>query len=121
MTPHILFIDDEAPIRELLALYFRKKNWEVTTAITVAEGKEAAAKVPFTLAILDLNLAGENGLELLDFFKRNYPKTPVIVFTGQTDEDLLKRATAAGADGVMLKTESLSALYNVVCRYLPKA
>ena len=71
MTPHILFVDDEAPIRELLTLYFRKKNWEVTTAMTVAQGKETAAKVPFTLAIVDLNLAGENGLELLDFFKKN--------------------------------------------------
>ena len=121
MTPHILFVDDEAPIRELLTLYFRKKNWEVTTAMTVAQGKETAAKVPFTLAIVDLNLAGENGLELLDFFKKNYPKAPVIVFTGQTDEDLLKQAMAAGADGVMLKTESLSALYNVVCQHLPKS
>ena len=121
VTPHILFVDDEAPIRELLSLYFRKKNWEVTTATTVEEAKQTAAKVPFNLAIVDLNLAGENGLALLGFFKKNYPQAPVIVFTGQTAEELLEEALAAGADGVMLKTEPLSALYNLVRGYLPQS
>ena len=77
MTPHILFVDDEAPIRELLSLYFRKKGLEVTTALTAAQAKELAASVPFTLAILDLNLAGENGVDLLGFFKSNYPNVSV--------------------------------------------
>ena len=84
MTPHILFVDDEAPIRELLSLYFRKKGLEVTTALTAAQAKELAASVPFTLAILDLNLAGENGVDLLGFFKSNYPNVPVVIFTGQS-------------------------------------
>ena len=37
MNPHILFVDDEPPVREMLALYFRKKNFAVTTAVTVKE------------------------------------------------------------------------------------
>src|SRR4051812_13835419 len=62
---HILFVDDEAPIRELLALFFRKKGMEVTTAMNIEQAKELAAAVPFDLAIVDVNLAGQNGLELL--------------------------------------------------------
>ena len=120
MAPHILFVDDEAPIRELLALSFRKKGWNVTTAITATEAKTLAAQVPFTLAILDVNLAGENGLELLSFFKANYPNMPVIMFTGLTEKDLMDKAVAKGASGFMLKTESLNELYLEVCRHSPK-
>ncbi len=119
MTPHILFVDDEAPIRELLSLYFRKKGLEVTTALTGAQAKELATSVPFTLAILDLNLAGENGLELLGFFKTNYPNVPVIIFTGQRTNETQEQALGQGAKAVVRKTESLNALYAEVCRHLP--
>ena len=40
---------------------------------TSAQAKELATKVPFTLAIRDVNLAGENGLELLSYFKKHFP------------------------------------------------
>ena len=120
MNRHILFVDDEAPIRELLSLYFRKKGLQVTTAMTNGQAKELAAQVPFTLAILDVNLAGENGLDLLSFFKTNYPQVPVIVFTGLTGQDLVDKAMAEGASGFMRKTEPLDALFTEVCRHLPK-
>jgi len=120
VTPHILFVDDEAPIRELLSLYFRKKGWDVTTAVTAGEARALAAQTAFTLAILDVELAGENGLELLGFFKSNYPNLPVIIFTGQSIDELAEKALAQGAAGIMKKTESLNALYAEVCRHLPK-
>lgn len=120
MVPHILFVDDEAPIRELLSISFRKKGWNVTTAVTTADARAMAAKFPFTLAILDVHLAGDNGLELLDFLKTNYPNMPVIIFTGLTDEDLVDKALAKGASGFMLKSESLNGLYLEVCKHLPQ-
>ena len=119
MNPHILFVDDEAPIRELLSLYFRKKGLSVTPARTTAEAKELTAKSAVDLAIFDVDLAGENGLELVGFFKEHYPHVPIIIFTGLTGEDLVERALAAGARGVMRKSESLEVLFNEVCRYLP--
>ena len=118
-SQHILFVDDEAPIRELLSLFFRKKGMDVTTAVDSAQARELATKVPFTLAIVDVNLAGENGLELLSFFKTNYPAVPVIVFTGLTGQDLVEQAMAGGANGFMRKTEPLAALFEEVSRHLP--
>ena len=120
MNRHILFVDDEAPIRELLSLYFRKKGLEVTTAMTSQQAKDLAGKVPFTLAIVDVNLAGENGLELLSFFKSNHPQVPVIIFTGLTGQELVDQALAGGASGFMRKTEPLDALFSEVSRHLPK-
>ena len=117
---HILFVDDEAPIRELLSLYFRKKGLEVTTAMTAQEARQIAARAPVSLAIFDLNLPGESGLELLSYFRSTYPKVPVIVFTGLTGQDLVEKAKAEGACDFMNKTDSLDALFKTVCRHLPQ-
>ena len=87
VKPRILFVDDEPPIRELLSLYLRKKGLEVTTAMTAQEARDIAAKAPVSLAILDINLVGESGLELLSYFRSTYPSVPVILFTGLTGQE----------------------------------
>lgn len=120
MKAHILFVDDEAPIRELLSLYFRKKGLEVTTAMSAQEAKALAVLPQITLAIVDVNLAGENGLELLSFLHTNYPKVPVIIFTGLSGQDLVAKALASGASGFMSKGDSLDSLFTTVCRHLPQ-
>lgn len=111
MNPHILFVDDEVPIRETLSLYFKMKKMTVTTAASGDEAKELAATTPFTLVILDIDIGGENGLELLVFFKKNYAALPVIMFTSQGyDPVLVEEAVAKGASGYMSKGESLDKL-----------
>lgn len=120
MKAPILFVDDEAPIRELFSLFFRKKGHEVTTAMTAREAKEIAARKSFALAIVDLKLPGESGFELLSSFRSAYPDMPVIVFTGLTGADLVEKAKAGGACDFMNKTDSLDDLYKTVCRHLPQ-
>ncbi len=121
VKPHILFVDDEPPVREMLSLFFRTRGFTVTTAVTVDEGKELAAKGQFDLAILDVDLAGENGLDLLGYLKRQWPALPVIIFTGLTgDKDPLDQAIAGGADGFMYKSDSLHELFAVVSQHLPQ-
>lgn len=121
MSPHVLFVDDEAPIREMLSLYFRKQGWQVTSAVTPAEAKDRAAGGRFDVAIVDVDLAGENGLELLGYFKSQHAQMPVIIFSGLAGDDLAKQALAAGANGFMRKTESLGTLFAEVNRHLPKS
>lgn len=112
-----MFVDDAAPIRETLSLYFRKKGYDVTTAVNSAEAIKATEQGVFTLAILDVDLAGEDGFELLSVLKARHPKLPAIMFTLlNTDEDLLAKATARGADGFMRKTDSLHELFSEVQR-----
>jgi DNA-binding response OmpR family regulator len=121
MAASILFVDDEAPIRELLSLFFRKKGIEVATATDGSEALSLLQGRIFDAAIVDLNLAGENGLELLKHFKKEHPKMPVIIFTGLTgDEQLVTQSLAAGADAFMRKAEPLGNLYDEVKKHLPK-
>ena len=117
MKPHILFVDDEAPIREMLSLYFRKQGWDVTAATRSAEAIRLVGENSFNIAILDVDIAGENGLELLTALKSRFPKLPIIIFTGLgADEEILAKSIALGADGFMGKTESLHSLFNEVQR-----
>lgn len=115
-------MDDEAPIRELLALYFRKRGYEVTTAVTSNEALRLASEGSFQLAILDVDIAGENGLELLTTLKAKHAQLRVIMFTGlASDTQLLAKSMSLGADGFMQKTGSLHELFGEVQRFAPVA
>ena len=118
MRPHILFVDDERTMREVLSNYFTAKGYAVSIAATASEAMAMADGGPIHLVVMDINLAGENGLELLKFFKSNFPKLPVIMFTGMTDDgELIEQAMFRGANGFMRKTESLDDLFAVVKSY----
>jgi DNA-binding response OmpR family regulator len=117
--PRILLIDDEGPMHEILSLYLRAKGMEVMTAANGHEARELLHKSPFDLTILDLNLGGEDGLEILDFLKSRWPDRPVIILTGlTTDEAFLRKTLAGRADGFMRKMSSLADLLSEVHRHL---
>jgi CheY-like chemotaxis protein len=120
MKPRILFVDDDAPILQMLSAFFRGKGYEVTTANTGQEAIALADGGYFDLTVLDIRLAGENGLELLGYFKANFPKLPVVMFTGMPDDDLLDQAMARGAAGFMRKSDSVDDLLAAVQVYVPK-
>jgi DNA-binding response OmpR family regulator len=83
---------------------------------------ELFCQVPFDLTILDLNLAGEDGLDVLNFIKRNDAKHPVIIFTGVDDDVLfLKKALVGRANAVVRKMSSLASLLTEIRQYLPKS
>jgi CheY-like chemotaxis protein len=120
MNPRILFVDDEAAILDMLSAFFSDKGIEVTTARSAQEAMALADEGQFDLTILDINLAGENGLELLGYFRTNFPKVPVVMFTGMPEDDLLDQALARGASGFMRKTDSLNDLLAALQVYLPR-
>ena len=119
--PRILFVDDEVLMREILTLYLSSRGMEVTTVVDGHQVRELLDKSPFDLTILDLDLDGEDGSEVLSFLKSKWPDRPVIIFTGiTTDEALLKKALAGRADGFMRKMSSLGDLLSEVHRHLPR-
>src|SRR5258707_433906 len=97
MTPHLLFVDDDIPIRETLSLYFKKKGITVATAACGEEAIRLAEETAFNLAILDVNLGNEDGLDLLQTFRRLHSTLPVIMFTGMTEQTLWDLTTQFAA------------------------
>jgi len=120
VKPQILLVDDEAALCELLVIYFLEAGLEITAAATPQQARELMDKNSFQAIILDLNLGGEDGLEVLRFAKDKFPNIPVIIFTGQdVDEYLVKKFLADRADGFMRKTAGLGSLLVEVRRHLP--
>ena len=106
-------------MRQLLSAFFEGKGFEVVALSTASLAMESASRDRFDLAIFDVNLAGENGLELLGHFRTNHPQLPVIILTGLPDaEALIEQALLRGANGFMRKTEPLENLFEVVKSYV---
>ena len=116
---HILIVDDEASIRDLLSEFFRKRGYKVSTAGTPAEAMAMSDSVPITLVILDVLLEESDGMEVLENIKKAHPNLPVIIMTGiGFDEELLKEAQQKGAAGYVSKTLPLDQLLMEVHRTL---
>jgi two-component system, OmpR family, response regulator len=117
---HILFVDDEASLRELLGLYLNQKGFDVTTAATLGEGQQLVDQARFDLAIIDVNLAGESGLDLVALIKSKPQPIPVIVYTGlDVDEYLVQKTLQGQAEGILHKTQSFEKLLATIRLHLP--
>lgn len=121
ISSHILFVDDEVPVRETLSIYFRMKGIKVTAVGTGAEAMKAADTTNFSAIILDVRLDGESGLHLLERFRSKYPNIPVAMFTAYGgDTERMNEALAKGASAYFCKGESLETLLNGVLRIMGK-
>ncbi len=101
----VLIVEDDAPIREVIANHLRKKGFAVTEAgdaetVLLRMSRE---RVPFDLVLTDIHLPGLSGVELLRLLLTHSPLKPVIVITGDSDEALAQRALRFGATGYLLK------------------
>ena len=122
MKQHILVVDDEKPICDLLSSFFRKRGYEVTTAATATAALRLADEVALHLMILDIALADADGLELLGTVKSAHPNLPVIILTGMGfDDELLQEALQKKASGYVSKTLPLEQLLLEVRRVLKQA
>jgi DNA-binding response OmpR family regulator len=122
MPARILFVDDETPMLQLLSEFFRQKGCAVKTATTGHQAMGLADSEPFDIAVLDINIAGENGLELLGYFKRNFPQLPVVMLTGLTnEEDLIDQARLRGASGFLRKIDPLDDIFSAMRVYMPES
>jgi DNA-binding response OmpR family regulator len=119
MKQHILVVDDEVQIRELLAIYLTKQGYKVSTAATSAETLRVVHETPVDLVVLDIGLAEEDGLKVLAQLKAQRPELRVVMLTGMGFvEDLLQEAHQQGADGYVSKVLPLDELLLAIQRTL---
>lgn len=117
MSQHILVVDDEEQIRELLCIYLKKQGFEVSTAATSQETLRLVKEKTFDLVVLDIGLADEDGLRLLAQIKTDQPTLRVVMLTGMGFvEDLLQEAHQKGADGYVSKVLPLDELLMAIQR-----
>ena len=86
-TSHILVVDDDASIRDMIADYLTAHDVRVTTAADGQRMAQALAAGRIDLAVLDLNLGDESGLEILRSL-RAASDLPIVVLTGQHRDEV---------------------------------
>ncbi len=99
---HILVVDDDEGIRNLVKKYLNENNYLVTTANSAEDAFEKIQIIKFDLIILDIMMPGKSGLE---FIKENQKKldTPVILLTAKGEADERVEGLEVGADDYLPK------------------
>ncbi|MBM4031530.1 MAG: response regulator [Planctomycetes bacterium] len=121
-APHrLLLIDDDVGILRLLSDFLTKEGYVVVTA---AGGREAIASLAGQapdLVVMDLQMPGVNGFEVLAQIRRQHAAMPVIVVTGYGSEDVAVQALRRGADDYLPKPLRLGALASRIRANLERA
>jgi DNA-binding response OmpR family regulator len=111
----ILFVDDEPEMCFMVSNILRLRGFDVMTAENVDVALELADGIPLDAIILDVNLSGENGLELMAILHRNHPDVPIILYTGiELDAEIIKQALQQGARQYLRKGDPIDELVKAV-------
>ena len=114
----ILVVDDEANIRLLYAEELAEEGYEVVTAASTAEAVDKLQVGQFDLAVLDIKLKNESGIDLLQKLVKERHEMPVILcsaFSCYKDD-----FSAWLADGYIVKSGDLTELKQEIARVLAK-
>ena len=101
---HILIVDDDLDIRELLAEYLEKNGFKVTAVANGRQMRQSLAATPIDLIVLDLMLPGEDGLTLCRDLRASGSKAvPILMLTARGDETDRVVGLEMGADDYLTK------------------
>lgn len=116
---HLLVVDDDARLRDLLLRYLREQGFEVKAAADAAQMDKLRGREHFDLIVLDLMLPGEDGLSICRRLRGQGDRTPVIMLTAKGDEVDRIVGLEMGADDYLPKPfnpRELLARINAVLR-----
>jgi len=114
MQHHVLVVDDEPDIRELLDLTLSRMGLQVTTAEDLGAARRALSSDSFSFCLTDMRLPDGNGLDLVREISEKYPELPAAVITahGKIEDAVL--ALKIGAFDFVSKPVDLSILRKLV-------
>jgi len=120
---HLLIVDDDERIRELLKRYLMKQGFMVTAARDAAQARRLLTGLAFDLIVLDVMMPGEDGVALTQWL-RGEMATPVILLTARGEARDRIVGLEAGADDYIPKPfepRELVLRINAILRRSPKA
>ncbi len=117
--PHILVVDDDDRLRQLLVKYLSENGFVVIPAKDAADARAKLKGLQFDLVILDLMMPGETGLEFAaDFRQRS--SVPILMLTAMGEADDRIKGLEHGADDYLVKPfeprELVLRLHNILKR-----
>lgn len=113
-NPVALIVDDEPDILELIEITLGRMGVDTESAGNLAQAYERLAGREFHLCLTDMRLPDGNGIDLVRTIVREYPRTPVAMFTAHGNMDTAIEALKAGAFDFVAKPVDLHDLRNLV-------
>ncbi|MBI4183352.1 MAG: response regulator [Proteobacteria bacterium] len=101
-APHVLVVDDDTRLRELLRRYLSENGFRVTTAADAAEARTHLAGLVFDLIVLDVMMPGESGLALTRSLRR-IDSVPILLLTAMGEPADRIAGLERGADDYLAK------------------
>jgi len=104
MSKKILFVDDDVAILDLIKQLLEKAGYAAIIANNVDEALRLAEDAPVNVMVIDVNLAGDSGLMLMNFMMHNHKGVPVILYSGLPfDQTGVEKLLARGASKFVQK------------------
>ena len=99
----VLIVDDEAPMRNLLAKTLENSGYRCVPAADAAEARTCLLREEFELILCDIRMPGESGLDLIRQVREVYPDMGVIMVTALDDPQEAQTALDLGIFGYLIK------------------
>ena len=117
----LLLVEDDPDFQRMVSVILKRSSLTVGYDIKIADSLTTALEClnehEFDLVLLDLGLPDSDGTEGIENIRQKYTEVPVIVLTGQTDEEIGLDAIKAGADDYFNKDEKLQGVLGRTIRY----
>lgn len=111
----VLLVDDEEMLLDSLEVILSLNGMEIVgKAHDGHEALEKIGKVLCDIALVDLNMKGMGGIELIGHMKKKYPGVRILVLTTFYDDNNITEAISKGADGYLLKDSGKNAILGAI-------
>lgn len=118
-APHILVVDDDQRIRELLARFLQENGFRVTAAEHAEAARGTMRGLAFDLLVLDVMMPGESGFEFAEALRQNQD-VPILMLTARAEPDFRIKGLEIGVDDYLAKPfeprELLLRIRNILSR-----
>ena len=107
---HLLIIDDEEHIRDLLNEMLEMSGYHCSTASSASEARDILKKDCFELVLCDISMPGESGLDFIQDVVANYPDTAAVMITALDDPLVAEHALKMGVYDYITKPFELNSV-----------
>ena len=116
--PTILYVEDDGDTREMMILLLSHEGFSVSAVGTGKDALHQAQSHVFDLFLIDNRLPDFSGLELCRRLRRFDATTPIVFFSGVTQESERQAALESGAQGYLIKPAAIEAVASEIRRVL---
>lgn len=121
-SPHLLVVDDDERIRDLLARYLKRNGFLISTARDAAHARRLLTGLEFDMIVLDVMMPGEDGISLTRSLRQQMG-TPILLLTARDETKDRIAGLEAGADDYLVKPfepKELLLRINAILRRMPE-